>query len=212
MIRSRTRTIAAWTGVTLTVLLITLLFAKTRPVSTHQHDAFSNDLRQLKESDATLNQDVLKSRFRLLASYDRVTEELNTEKQIRDRLKTIPDFVGPAGRIGISESVDAFSLALLEKEQLVDAFKSKNSVINNSLRYFPIATIRLVEKTRTRGRPDLANKLDGLLRDVLTYNLLSDSEAAARISKQLDGFVAEAVHASSWHDRGSVSRITGRSG
>jgi len=189
MIPSRTKTISAWVAVTLTVLMVTFLFAKTRPINTYQHDSFSNDLRRLKEADATLNQDVLKSRFGLLPSYDLITDELDTEKRIRDRVQTIPDFVGAGGRIEIGKSVEAFSLALRKKEQLINDFKSKNSVINNSLRYFPIATIKLVAKSRATGKPGLADKLDYLLRDVLAYNLLSESEAPARISKQLDGFV-----------------------
>jgi two-component system, sensor histidine kinase and response regulator len=207
MIRSRTKTISAWVAVTLSVVVVTFLFAKTRPINTDQHESFSNDLRRLKEVDATLNQDVLKSRFGLLLSYDRITDELNTEKRIRDRLLTVPGFVGAGGRTEIGKSLEAFSLELEKKEHLLNDFKSKNSVINNSLRYFPMATIKLVARSRATGKPGLADKLDELLRDVLTYNLLSESEQSVRISKQLDAFVTNELPNSSGVETLDLERL-----
>ena len=160
---------------------------KTRSIDEHQHDSFSSDLRQLKEVDATLNQDILKSRFGLLPSYDRITNELNTEKQIGDRLQKIPDFISEAGRIEIIKSVQVFRANLGEKEKLIEEFKTKNSVINNSMHYFPTATTELAEKIRiSSGNPELLEDLDDLLRDLLVYNLLSESEMPSKINKQID--------------------------
>jgi PAS domain S-box-containing protein len=184
MIFSRLKTIAIWTGV---ILALTFLFLKTRLINVYQHDSFSSDIRQLKEVDATLNQDILKSRFGLLPSYDRITNELNTEKQVRDRLQNIPDFISDAGRTEITKSVQVFSATLEEKERLIEEFKSKNSLINNSARYFPTATTELAEKLRSSSRnPGLSEQLDSLVRDLLIYNLHSDSELQSKINKRID--------------------------
>ena len=83
MIFPKLKTIVVWAVI---ILAMTFLFLKARSIDMSQHDSFSSDLRQLKEVDAILNQDILKSRSGLLPSYDRITDELNTEKQVRNRL------------------------------------------------------------------------------------------------------------------------------
>ncbi len=189
MILSKLKTIAVLVGI---ILALTFLFLKARSIDVYQHDSFSSDLRQLTALDATLNQDILKSRFGLLSSYDRITNVLNTEKQVRDRLQKIPDFISDAGRAEIIKSVQVFSATLEEKERLIEVFKSKNSVINNSVRYFPTATTELAEKLRKGGRnPDLSDQLDNLLRDVLVYNLLSENEQHSKINKRIDGLAGK---------------------
>jgi hypothetical protein len=170
MISSWIKPIAA---VATVLMVVAFLFVKTRSIDVQQHDSFSNDLRQLKEADATLNQAVLKSRFGLLSSYERIAEELSGEKRLREKIQKTPDFVSDEGRIEIGNAVKAFDLALSEKEKLIDQFKSKNSAITTSLNHFPAAETELAERLRDRGQPELATKLDNLRRDVLVYNLLS---------------------------------------
>ncbi|HEV8367174.1 MAG TPA: DAHL domain-containing protein [Pyrinomonadaceae bacterium] len=182
---SRIKTISAWVAVT---LVVTFLFVQTRSIDVYQHDNFSGGLRQLKEWDATLNQDVLKSQFGLLSSYDRITTELNTEKQIREKLQKIPDFLDAESQAEINKSLVDFDVALHKKEQLMDEFKTKNSVINNSLRYFPIVTSELSEKSRAAGNFGLSRDLDNLLRDVLIYNLLSETHLSREIHSGLESF------------------------
>jgi PAS domain S-box-containing protein len=182
MISSWIKPIAALATV---LLVVTFLFIKTRSIDVQQHDIFSNDLRQLKEADATLNQDVLKSRFGLSSSYDRITAELNTEKQLVDRVRKTPDFV-TEGRIEIGDAVWAFDSALGDKEKLIEEFKAKNSLIISSLQYFPDAETELSQRLRAQGQAVLATKLDTLRRDVLVYNLLSTPELPARINKGLN--------------------------
>src|SRR6267154_1583876 len=48
-------------------LLLTFLFFRQRPVDSQEHDRFTGNLRIIKELDAQINRDVLKSRYGLLA-------------------------------------------------------------------------------------------------------------------------------------------------
>jgi len=134
---SKLRTISLWAGI---IVALTFLFLKMRTVDANQHDNFSSSLRQLEEVDATLNEHILESRFGLLASYDHINADLAREKHLRYQLAKIPDFVSYSSRVDIAKSIELFDARLGKKEELLEQFKSANSVINNSVRYFPIAS------------------------------------------------------------------------
>jgi PAS domain S-box-containing protein len=181
---SALRTISLWTAI---ILALTFLFLKMRSVDANQHDNFSGTLRQLEETDATLNQHLLESRFGLLPSYDQIAADLNHEKQLRRQLNQIPDFVSSQSRIEIAKSFELFDIELKKKEGLIDRFKSTNSVINNSIRYYPVANRELTTALKSRNAASpLADQIDNLLEDVLIYNLFPDSELASQINQQLD--------------------------
>jgi signal transduction histidine kinase/ActR/RegA family two-component response regulator len=99
----------------------------------------------------------------------------------------MPAFSDPEGTAEMGQQLRDLDASLLKKESLIEHFSSQNAIINNSLRYFPIVVSELVTKTRTRpGERDLAIRLDGLLRDVLTYNLIAEEDLAPKIDKELE--------------------------
>ena len=76
-------------------------------------------------------------------------------------------------------------LALVEqKEILVERFKSENSILRNSLSFFPVAAFELARKERENG--GLAARVQELLRDILMYNLHSNQEILPRIQAQIE--------------------------
>ncbi|HBB97699.1 MAG TPA: hypothetical protein DC054_20140 [Blastocatellia bacterium] len=185
---SQLRTISLWAGI---ILALTFLFLKMRTVDVHQHDNFSSNLRQLEEVDATLNQHILEARFGLLASYDHINADLTTEKQLRNQLAKIPDFVSYPSRVDILKSIEVFDAQLRKKEALIEQFKSANSVINNSVRYFPVASRELTDTLKAEGsEKELTEQIDNLLQDVLIYNLYSENEFASHINAQLDSIAS----------------------
>ena len=48
----------------------------------------------MKELDAEINQDLLKSRYQLLGSYDPFVQQLGEMQRIQNDLQTIPSFIG----------------------------------------------------------------------------------------------------------------------
>jgi PAS domain S-box-containing protein len=181
---SKLRTISLWAGI---IVALTFLFLKMRTVDANQHDNFSSSVRQLEEVDATLNQHILESRFGLLASYDHINTDLAREKHLRYQLAKIPDFVSYSSRADIVRSIELFDARLEKKEELLEQFKSANSVINNSVRYFPVVSRELTDTLKAEGsEKELAEQIDNLLEDVLIYNLFSENEFASHISAQLD--------------------------
>jgi PAS domain S-box-containing protein len=181
---STLKTISVWAGI---IVALTFLFLKMRTVDANQHDNFSSSLRQLEEVDATLNQHILESRFGLLASYDQISADLTREKQLRYQLAKIPDFISYSSRADIARSIELFDARLENKEELLERFKSTNSVINNSIRYFPVASRELTDALKAEGsEKKLTGQINDLLQDVLIYNLFSEDEFASHINAQLD--------------------------
>lgn len=169
------------------VLVLTFLFLRTRAIDFGEHDRFNTQLHQLKEVDAILNQDILRSRFGLVTSYDPIVFEVAELKETRGRLQKVPSFVEPEGRAEIEQQLKGFDAALRQKETLIDHFSSQNAVISNSLRYFPIAASELMHKTVARpGGHEQALLIDSLLRDVLTYNLIASDDFAPKIQQELE--------------------------
>jgi two-component system sensor histidine kinase/response regulator len=168
------------------IVLLTFLFWKTQAFDSTEHERFSSGLRRLKQVDATLNQDILKARFGLVASYDPVVAELAEMKRVRGELKKIPTFVDGQGRAELGRQLEDFDDVLRRKESLMQRFSSRNAVLNNSLRYFPVLTGELVQTAAPSGDRQMARQLDDLLRDILIYNLIAGEELKPKLSARID--------------------------
>jgi signal transduction histidine kinase/DNA-binding response OmpR family regulator len=169
------------------VLVLTFLFLKTQTIDFGEHERFNTRLHQLKEVDAILTQDILRSRFGLLTTYDPIVAEMADLKKISGQLKNAPAFVDPEDRVEIDHQLQEFDAMLEQKASLIDRFNSQNALINNSLRYFPIAAAELLAKKKTHvSDREVVNRLDDLLRDVLTYNLIAGEDLSPKIDAELE--------------------------
>ncbi len=65
------------------VFVGTLFFFDSQTRSVESHRRAFNELRLLKEADGRLTQDVLRSRFGMLSSYDSLSRSLNTIKRTK---------------------------------------------------------------------------------------------------------------------------------
>jgi len=159
------------------ILLMTFLFIKTNVIESETHNRFGNHLRQLKELDATLDKDVLKSRYGLLNTYDLLITENDELNNLQLDLKKAPFFLGQDEQERIDQVLNEFGDLQNQKELLIEHFKSRNAILNNSLRYFPVAVSNLKNKVpATHSQPKESELLNYLLRDILTYYLLTDKE------------------------------------
>ncbi|MCZ6678143.1 MAG: ATP-binding protein [Candidatus Poribacteria bacterium] len=169
------------------VLLLTFLFVKTRAIDFEVHNQFIGDVRRLKALDATLNQDVLKSRYGQLTHYDPLVTALAELKRLQNHLQDIPPFIDKAGQIDIQRRLDDHAALLMQKEGLLERFKSRNAVLNNSLSYFPIIATELAAQAASSSSDrELADHLENLLREVLIYNLTSRQALASQIQTRVE--------------------------
>src|SRR5262245_10705480 len=160
--------------------LLVLLFVKTRMIDATAHDHFRSNLRQLKELDATLNQDVLKVRYGQLSSYDPLVADLSALKLVYATLRTTPTFLDQGTQSEIGHWQTKYEVGLKQKETLIERFKSQNAIFNNSLRYLPLAVAELAEQA-ARIDQRLALRLQALLSDILLYALVAQDSLAPQI-------------------------------
>ncbi len=179
----RLRSLALGTGA---ALLLTFLFVRTQAIDARVHDRYSTDLRRLLELDATLNQDLLRARDRLLPYYDPLVVGVTELDRVGTRLRRPPDFVGSRGQTALGRLLAEHRAALTGKEAVIEQFKSRHAVLRNSLDYLPRLAEEVAGGAPLQSRdPALARRLNRLLRDVLVYIQDADERRAAGIRAQI---------------------------
>ena len=174
MIASLIRKILTW-GFVLLVLIG--LFFKTQTFNVDRYYQALDDLRRLQQIDVTINASILKSRYGLSANYDPLVADwasfhsnlTQTEQHLQDVIqRTNP---------GIMQQFSELQKIVDRKESEVEQFKSKLSVLQNSLRYFPIVTNDLIQDLDAIELSDqkfpqkFPQKLEHLLQHILIYSL-----------------------------------------
>ncbi len=182
--RARLRALLLGSGV---VLLLGFLLWKTRAIDTDAHGRFTDNLRQLKQLDTTLNQDLLKIRNSLLSNYDSITDILEQLKITQEHLTDPPSFLHERDRNKIRDQLATFSQTFTDKEGVIERLKTSSSTLKNSLDYFP----KLVQETAEKSAEipsisELSPLLHDTLQNTLLYNLNGDDQMVPTISAQLE--------------------------
>ena len=172
-------------GIVLVVVLVFLYF-KTNQIVFAEHVRFDESLDRLRQLDATLNQDVLKARFRTLGDDAGFQEQINEQKQIAGNLAP-PSFIPESGRRLIRQKVNELSELLAQRAELLERFKSQNAVLNDALTYLPATGTELIKRAAPddRGR-ELQTLLNELMRQALVYSLQPNDEQTPDIQRSLD--------------------------
>jgi len=173
-------------------LLLTFLFLQQRPVDAGQHDRFTGDLEVIKELDAEINRDLLKSRYELLGSYDPFVQKLSEMRRVENDLHTPPSFISGREKEEIQQLVNQQSELLSRKRRLLETFKSDNAILKNSLRYFPVVVGELSRKAEQDKDSHVREHLANLLRDILLYDLMPHSDLARKLSDEISHVSSDA--------------------
>jgi diguanylate cyclase (GGDEF)-like protein len=168
------------------------LYYQTEVVKFDMQNLVVPALRELRQLDAEWNADILRSRIGIHGNYDPVTTPLKAlrvlEKRLNQAVETAP---GNRQEAALHKLQETFSA----KEELVEQFKSQNSMFRNSLNYFPTAVEEFKSALRTK-RPDmpvqarllnaLEAKSNSLLTDVLIFNLMPDAALREQALSAID--------------------------
>jgi diguanylate cyclase (GGDEF)-like protein/PAS domain S-box-containing protein len=177
------RAVAQSVFVLLTVVVLTGLFIRAGSVSHDIHHRYSLDLRELREADSEIDAEVLASRLELTRNYDALTAHVQQAVLFGDRIANIPAFLSERDRLAVQAAVADMQGLLKEKIDLVDHFKRDNSVLRNSLAYFPPAANAYLD---TSPSPVAGEVVSRYVRHLLAYARVPDAdnlrllEAAAR--------------------------------
>ncbi len=171
------------------VILLSVSFVYSRGANFKQHNAVMDRLRQLKQLDATLNQDLLKLRFGLLMHYDSIPHHVEHLRALIGGLKEGSAAIYGKTEAAIDEQVLGLERLLARKEAVIEQFPAENATLNNSLRYFPTLTTQLLKSVKDLPLPSarsLEPVLNELLSRVLVYNLTASEELKPQIQVLLD--------------------------
>jgi signal transduction histidine kinase len=150
--------------------------------------AYSHELRQLQAATAELNERVLKSRSALMAQYDPLVHSLHDLRQLHERLKQVPEFLGHQAALDLRAQLDESEAELRQKEELVEAFKTQNSVLQNSLHYFPVLANGVIDRAHTDPNGNaVASRIQALISAIMLFDTSADAESTSRVlSAQVD--------------------------
>ena len=118
---------------------LVVLFVLTQPIDLNQHNRLLGLFGQLQREEVLLGEEVLELNFSLSSDYDQVTALMGSlmaalkdlqEGELARHLREHQDFV---------QQLDVVSARLIAKQDALERFKSRNSVLKNSLTYLPSA-------------------------------------------------------------------------
>lgn len=150
----------------LALALLGFLFLKTQLSRTEEHAALSLALRQLKQEDASLNEQLLEIRFGLLQSYDAPVRSLERWRARHTKAQAELERLYPGSR-ELSVALAQCAQVMTEKEMQLERFKSAHAVYRNSLAYLPEVLGGQIQARRAQGDTERAVALEEVLREAL---------------------------------------------
>jgi signal transduction histidine kinase len=176
----------------LAVLLLGL-YLRTRHDDATGHFANIALLRQIRHLDAQWELDALKSKAGLNQNYDALVDPLQDmaglPQQLAGPLADAPDGA-------LAAAVEAYLQALRGKSALIEAFKSHNAVLSNSLAFLPVVVDDIGALANAhRGRRLVAMgqveaAANRLLLATLVYNQIPSEQSLGEAQAELSGLEA----------------------
>jgi signal transduction histidine kinase len=171
-------------------------WAISHRVDAPSHDAYQDRLGRLLTLQHRLNEQVLRAHAGLVGSYDPLVRTTRELRDLHRELAVVPAFVSIEGRAHLVERLTRSREALAAMEEIVERFKSRNAVLLNSLRYFPVAASELASAMASEPESsDEAAQLREALRDVLRVAVFPTEEAIADTTTHLRSIHPSGPHA-----------------
>jgi len=147
-----------------------------------QEEAYSRDLRRVQAVTAQLNERVLKSRSALMTQYDPLVSAVRDLGALLTRLQLVPKFLGDAAALDLRAKLQQSEAALHKKDEFVESFKTHNSVLQNSLHYFPILANSVIDRARAAPTgATVASRIQALISAIMLFDTSADAESTARV-------------------------------
>jgi hypothetical protein len=149
-----------------------------------------NTLDDIKQADSLINALVLESRYGLTADYDELAQLIITIRQGVAQLNTDEAKAYVVTNTHVQQSIADLQEQFTLKTDLIENFKSHNSVLRNSIRYAPNVGDRLIqeaEKSDGSHAVDLLKLVNGALYRWILYANKSD---AAIIKENADSLMS----------------------
>lgn len=165
------------------VFLFAFMLGKAQPIDFNEHNRYVDNINKLKELDGEIDREILKAKSGILKDYKPIVNDFAIRKDYELQLQLIPRFIERQCQRKINNGLQAYMELLQEKQQLFEEFKDKNSIMQNSLSYLPIAVSEFSTKAAENDSDSqLTAELNNLLKEVILYNLYSTQESSSENS------------------------------
>jgi signal transduction histidine kinase/CheY-like chemotaxis protein len=170
------------------LLLLTYLLIEGAVPDAARHERILDTLRAATLNDAALQRDVLQARAGLLRNYDPLVGSVENLRYAAADLRMVGQIARGDMRAEIDRQVAAVAAAVDEQDALVEQFKSRNAVLQNSLIYFMHVSGQL---RPVGGDGDaLGREMATLTNAMLRLTADPRGEAAAEVAASLDRLAA----------------------
>ncbi len=178
-------------------LALAWLWQKTQSLNPEDHSHLDGALRELRSLDRTINQDVVRARYKLIPSYDSVLLSYRRVEELELAIATPPRFLDEEAQQRLAQAVNDYREAVTIKQRLIERVKYRAADLRDLLDYLPGAGAALASAASHSGDSDLAEQVNHVLQMLLLYNLTSDEQYAPVIGLRLGLLAAASERADS---------------
>ena len=162
------------------VFLFAFMLGKAQPIDFNEHNRYVQNINQLKQLDGEINGEILQAKTGLVKDYKPIINDFLTRKDRELQLQLIPRFIERQCQRKINNDLQGYMELLQQKQQLFEEFRDKNSILQNSVSYLPIAVSEFSTKANENDiESQLIPELNNLLKDVILYNLYSTQQSGS---------------------------------
>jgi len=167
------------------LLILTYLLVQGATPDATLHERTLAALRSLILDHADLQRDVLRARAGLLHNYDPLVRSIENLRHSAAALRAANGIADGETRAEIDRKVDAVAAAVSSQEAVVEAFKARNALLQNSLNYFSHLTADL-SLAGNAAQGDVAGGIAALGSSMLRFAGDPGPDAAAELTAALD--------------------------
>lgn len=161
-------------------------FSQSGWIGAGQRSETLEELRQLKQHDAALNQEALNVRAGLVQHYDPLVKATHRVADVVVGLQDSRRGIVGRGDQDIDQLVKKYAQLYDKRITMVERFKARNSTLRNSLFYFPTAAALLIKHAQEDGAPRaLIETTERMLQSVLSFYVNGNPEIQARVQADL---------------------------
>lgn len=176
----------------LVILVLTGLFIKSRSVNFVRHNQVLNNVHLIKQADATLNQDLLKSRNELLLHYDTLVSGIKSLIERQGLFKESQFAIYKNGLSDVDREIEQLDVLIVRKKGLLEDYKSRNAILRNSLHYLPVLADDIVTHlSLVQFETARITNLSDFLSDTLSYNITGDDNFKIHVQSHISELVAD---------------------
>lgn len=156
------------------VLVFCVVFLNSKSTNLQQYRQEIQLLRDIRLTNALVNQELLTIRFQMLTNFDLLTSHIN---KLKDKYYQLIEVNNSVNNVIKTEEITNLVEHLNRKFEITNEFKTANALLKNSLMVFPNLNTDLQIKLSNFDNTDsVAHHIDSLLRDIYLYSLTNDNQ------------------------------------